>query len=111
MDVTLAKATREDLPRLFEWMRGLRCVGQMAAEQFIPLDQADGAMSRLIDDPSAGRVWIIRADKADVGYAVMVFSFSVEFGGRTAFIDELYTVCEGHTRQAAFTAAPDNPHG
>jgi len=28
-----------------------------------------------------------------------------------AFIDELYTVCEGHTRQAAFTAAPDNPHG
>jgi GNAT superfamily N-acetyltransferase len=28
-----------------------------------------------------------------------------------AFIDELYTVCEGHTREAAFTAGPANSRG
>jgi hypothetical protein len=29
-----------------------------------------------------------------------------ERGDVLAFIDELYTVCEGHTREAAFTAGP-----
>lgn len=28
-----------------------------------------------------------------------------------AFIDELYTVCEGHTRQAAFTVSPGESQG
>jgi hypothetical protein len=29
----------------------------------------------------------------------------------TAFIDEVYTVCEHHTREAAFTAGPEKSRG
>ncbi len=37
-----------------------------------------------------GRVLEIVADGRPVGYAVLALGFSLEFGGRSAFLDELY---------------------
>ena len=34
--------------------------------------------------------WRLRADGADVGYAVIVWSYSLEYGGLEAVLDELY---------------------
>ncbi len=90
MDVTLVGATQHDLPRLLEWMRDLRRVDPMETEQLVPISIAQSAMERLIADPSVGQVWLLHADAKAVGYVVLVFSFSIEFGGRTAFIDELF---------------------
>jgi diamine N-acetyltransferase len=90
MDVTLVGATQRDLPRLLEWMRELRRVDPMETEQLVPLAIARSAMERLIADPSVGQAWLIQADARAIGYVVLVFSFSIEFGGRTAFIDELF---------------------
>jgi ribosomal protein S18 acetylase RimI-like enzyme len=90
MDVQLHPATRQDLPRLLEWMRQLRLDDPMHSQAFVPKPPSQAAMTQLIDDAAAGRVWVIRDDANPVGYAVLVFSFSVEFGGRTAFIDELF---------------------
>lgn len=90
MIATLVVATPDDLPRLRDWMRQLREVDPMETQQIIPPGATEAAMQRLIDDPSAGRVWIIRVNEQDVGYVALVFGFSVEFGGRTAFIDELF---------------------
>ena len=90
MQVDLVDATREDLPSLFHWMRQLRTVDPMSSESVVPTSAPRTAMEQLISDPSAGRVWIIRADGHSIGYVILVFSFSVEFGGRTAFVDELY---------------------
>src|SRR5579862_9695398 len=90
MDVTLVGATQHDLPRLLEWMRELRRIDPMETEQLVPISIAQSAMERLIADPSVGQAWLILADAKPVGYVVLVFSFSIEFGGRTAFIDELF---------------------
>ena len=47
-------------------------------------------IGRIIRDPRRGRVWLIR-HKGDVaGYAVVCRGYSVEYGGDTAMIDELY---------------------
>ncbi len=37
-----------------------------------------------------GGIWLICADEEPVGYIVLTWGFSLEFGGRDAFVDELY---------------------
>jgi GNAT superfamily N-acetyltransferase len=87
MNVTLALATRQDLSRLFEWRRQM---WRADALQSSDAARAEVAMASLIDDRTAGRLWVIHNDAHPVGFVVLVFSFSVEFGGRVAFIDELF---------------------
>ena len=47
------------------------------------------ALARLLSDPSLGRVLVTEAGGAVAGYAVLAYSFSLEYDGRTAFVDEL----------------------
>ena len=48
------------------------------------------ALAQIIADESLGRVWLIECDAEPAGYVVLTFGFSLEFGGRDAFVDELY---------------------
>jgi len=47
-----------------------------------------------IADESLGKSWFILSEDAIVGYVVLTFLFSFEFGGKIAFIDELYISAE-----------------
>jgi ribosomal protein S18 acetylase RimI-like enzyme len=54
-----------------------------------------GALSQALGDPSLGRIWLVLSDRGDVaGYLFLSFYFSLEFGGRTAFVDELFVLPE-----------------
>nr|WKN37454.1 GNAT family N-acetyltransferase [Tunicatimonas sp. TK19036] len=44
----------------------------------------------LLANESLGRLWLIKNDNNVIGYLVLAFGFSFEYGGRDAFIDELY---------------------
>ncbi len=45
----------------------------------------------LLANPAFGRIFLVElADGARAGYAALAFGFSLEFGGRDAFLDELY---------------------
>lgn len=44
----------------------------------------------LFQPPIAGRIWLIQREQKIIGYVFLSFYFSLEFGGRTAFIDELF---------------------
>ena len=48
------------------------------------------ALARLLADATLGRVLLVEAGGAPAGYAVLAWSFSLEFDGRTAFVDELF---------------------
>lgn len=48
------------------------------------------AMARLLDDPRSGRVWFIECEARTAGYVALCFGFSLELGGREAYIDELF---------------------
>ena len=53
-------------------------------------DEQPQAIASLLADPSAGRVFLVLVDGEPEGYVVLSFCFSVERGGRTAFVDELF---------------------
>jgi ribosomal protein S18 acetylase RimI-like enzyme len=70
------------------------------AEAATPLDgaRAAEAFAALLADDRLGKVWLIQEGNNDVGYVVVTFSYSMEFGGRNGFVDDLFI-------QAAFRGA------
>ena len=58
-----------------------------------PLDAAgDQAVARIARGEPCARAWIARRDIAAIGYVVITFGDSIEYGGRDSFIDDLYVV-------------------
>jgi ribosomal protein S18 acetylase RimI-like enzyme len=56
------------------------------------------ALYELLTDRLLGRVFLVEHDDAALGYIALTFSFSLEFGGRTAFIDEFFIQAAGRGR-------------
>lgn len=48
------------------------------------------AATRLLSDPSLGRVVVLERDGDVLGYAVLTWGYDLEFGGRDSFLTELY---------------------
>jgi len=92
--VTLVRATPTDLDLLTTWMRGLRNDDPMPAATLADDAGARQAMAGLLADDRLGSVWIIRRDGTGIGYAVLAYLHSIEFGGRCAFLDELFIARE-----------------
>jgi GNAT superfamily N-acetyltransferase len=62
-------------------------------EQFdYPYDEKAklSVLHEMLGDGSLGRLWLIRHEGEDAGYVLLAFSFSLEFDGRIAFVDELF---------------------
>ena len=86
--IELREATLSDSPVLLRMMRAL-------AEQEpgkIEFDEpaALAALQLLLSEPRFGRAWILWDGATVAGYVVLTISFSFEYRGRDAFIDELY---------------------
>ncbi|MCI0744871.1 MAG: hypothetical protein L0Y58_05630 [Verrucomicrobia subdivision 3 bacterium] len=62
------------------------------AEAAYPLNhkRAAEAFARLLADDRLGHVWFIRAHLREVGYVVVTFCFSMEYGGLIAVVDDLF---------------------
>jgi len=55
----------------------------------------DGALSRrcfeqLLAEPHLGRAWVLLHDADIAGYIVLTFCFCLEYGGREAYVDDLF---------------------
>lgn len=84
--VALAEAGPADLDAL------LASVARFNAEQGYARDGATtrSALHELLTRPELGRVYRILRDGEAVGYAVLCFGFSLEWGGRDGFLDEIH---------------------
>jgi GNAT superfamily N-acetyltransferase len=62
------------------------------AGEKLPFDEGvlRHALGQLWDEPLHGGAWIARAGDEVVGYGVLCCGFSLEYGGRDAFVDELF---------------------
>ena len=53
-------------------------------------DIRERSIERLLNDGTLGEVFLIRKSDHLIGYIVVCFGYSIEFGGREIVIDELY---------------------
>jgi GNAT superfamily N-acetyltransferase len=62
------------------------------AEERYPFDyeRARAALEPFLANPVLGRAWLLRDGRTAVGYFVLTLGWSLEYGGRDAFVDELY---------------------
>jgi diamine N-acetyltransferase len=86
MTPTLRLGTVDNVSLLVELMCEFYAESGYEAEK----GRATRAFAELIGDERAGRVWIIETEFEVVGYVVMTLGYSMEYGGRDAFIDDLF---------------------
>ena len=86
MSAALKLAQPEDLDRV------VALVTAFHAETGITQDDAArrAGLAPLLDGIPHGAVYLIGPSRAPIGYVVVTFGWSVEFGGLDGFIDEIY---------------------
>jgi ribosomal protein S18 acetylase RimI-like enzyme len=109
MDITFKIADYSDIEILMQLIREFHEI------EHLPFDEGKirSLLAKIMSKNSLGRVWLIQ-DSGDriaqsaapnaIGYIVLTFSYSLEFLGRDAFIDELY-IRESHRGQGIGTRA------
>ena len=85
-DVRVVEATSSDIEALVILM------AEFYAEAGYPLDvsRARAAFADLRRQPVLGRSFLITAGGAVVGHVVLTLTFSMEYGGLAAFVDDFY---------------------
>lgn len=86
MSAALHLAKPEDLDRL------VPLVAAFHAEEGISQDETTrrNALLPLLEGSPLGAIYIIGPTRAPVGYIVLTFGWTVEFGGMDAFVDEFF---------------------
>jgi ribosomal protein S18 acetylase RimI-like enzyme len=87
-------ATESDVQGLLEMVR------DFFAGESIPYDasRTEPALRRLLSNDDLGHVWLFESDRQTVGYAIVTFGFDLEFGGRDAFLTDLYLAPDWRNR-------------
>ena len=84
--LSLQPAGPADLERLLPMVR--------AAHDHEDVQQSESlrrqAVAGLLGEGAPGRIWLLQLDGETIGYAAVCFGYSIEFGGRDGFIDELF---------------------
>jgi GNAT superfamily N-acetyltransferase len=90
MSAEVFQAGANDTDELLALMRGFY------AEEKYPFDEArtERALPAMLANPFYGAAWVFRLDGRAVGYLVVTHGYSLEFGGRDAFVDEVYMIPE-----------------
>lgn len=86
MNLDLELATPADLDRLLPLVRAFH------AFDGVPLDDATRARAvpPLLGESPLGRIWLVRVEGEIAGYIALCFSYSIEFAGKDAFVDEFF---------------------
>ncbi len=83
---TFKSATMSDVENIALMMQQFYTIDQYPFD----VDLARSMLQTFISDPNLGRLWLIYADDELAGYFILTFIFSFEYGGKIAFIDELF---------------------
>ncbi|WP_109311694.1 N-acetyltransferase [Ruegeria sp. AU67] len=86
MSAALRLARPEDLDRLMGLVTAFHTEAGIAQD----MDQTRNALIPLLEGIPHGCVYLIGPGRAPLGYVILTFGWSVEFGGMDGFIDEIY---------------------
>jgi GNAT superfamily N-acetyltransferase len=100
VQTSLITAKVDNLPELLELMQEYYAYDELEFSKTTAL----AALRDLLAEPVLGRIWLICRDNLIIGYVALTFGYSLEFGGRDAFVDELF-IQEGHRGRGIGTEA------
>jgi ribosomal protein S18 acetylase RimI-like enzyme len=86
MEHKIRPATLNDVSVLVELMTEFYLESGYALHEARSRD----AFQYLLEDASLGQIWLLQQNEEIAGYIVLTLGFSMEFGGRDAFVDDLY---------------------
>ncbi|WP_171211321.1 N-acetyltransferase [Ruegeria sp. HKCCA5426] len=86
MSAALRLARPEDLDRLVGLVTAFHSEEGIAQDA----DQTRNALAPLLEGIPHGCVYLIGPGRAPLGYIILTFGWSVEFGGMDGFVDEIY---------------------
>jgi ribosomal protein S18 acetylase RimI-like enzyme len=93
-------ATESDVPVLLEMVRDFFACESMPYD----VSQTEPALCTLLSNGELGHVWLFESDQQTVGYAIVTFGFDLEFGGRDAFLTDLFLLPDWRNRGEGKTA-------
>ncbi|HWU89720.1 MAG TPA: GNAT family N-acetyltransferase [Kofleriaceae bacterium] len=84
--IQLRPATLDDFDAVLPRTRALN------AHEGIEVDPPvfEAALRRLLTEPAIGGCWLVEREGAPIGYAIATFGYDLEFGGRDAYLTELW---------------------
>ncbi len=86
MSAALRLARPEDMDRLMGLVAAFHTEEGIAQNA----DQTRNALAPLLEGIPHGCVYLIGPGRAPLGYIILTFGWSVEFGGMDGFVDEIY---------------------
>jgi ribosomal protein S18 acetylase RimI-like enzyme len=86
MEIAFRAAKPTDIEWLLTAMREFYAIDEYAFNEAI----ARAALEKFINDSRLGGLWLIEHEDKAIGYVALTFSYSFEFHGRDAFVDELF---------------------
>ena len=86
MTAALRLARPDDIDRLMALVSAFHAESGIAQDD----EQRRNALAPLLDGIPQGCIYLIGPGRAPLGYIILTFGWSVEFGGMDGFIDEIY---------------------
>ncbi len=86
MTAALRLARPDDLDRLMGLVSAFHSESGIAQDD----DKRRTALAPLLEGIPHGCIYLIGPGRAPLGYVILTFGWSVEFGGMDAFVDEIY---------------------
>ncbi|MCX8953196.1 GNAT family N-acetyltransferase [Ruegeria sp. NA] len=86
MSAALRLARPEDLDRLMTLVTAFHTEAGLTQDA----DKTRNALAPMLDGIPHGCVYLIGPGRAPLGYIILTFGWSVEFGGMDGFVDEIY---------------------
>jgi len=82
----MVPATTEDIPVLLELIRFFY---QEDHHEFRE-EEIKNALREILSESSWGKIYLINSEAEIAGYFILSYNWSLEYGGRNIFIDELF---------------------
>jgi GNAT superfamily N-acetyltransferase len=82
----LLLAERTHLDQLLPFVRDYHAFEEIERTD----DERRASLAPLLGDNPFGRIWLVQESAEPVGYLALCFGYSIEFGGRDAFVDEFF---------------------
>ena len=83
---TFKPLEKVDIPTITQMMQDFYAIDNYPME----VDESKKLFQEFITNENLGKSWLIFSENEIVGYIILTFIFSFEYGGKIAFIDELF---------------------